>query len=44
MAQNKFTVSSFILVNLIFAFGLTGHAQTRRHIKVVLDTQQTEYA
>jgi len=42
MAQNGFTVISFILINLIFAVGLTGQAQTRRHIKVVLDTQQTE--
>jgi len=42
MAQKRFTVISFILINLIFAVGLTGQAQTRRHIKVVLDTQQTE--
>lgn len=42
MAQKKFTVSSFILLNLIFVVGLTGQAQTRRHIKVVFDTQQTE--
>jgi hypothetical protein len=42
MAQKKFAASSFILLNLIFAVGLTGQAQTRRHIKVVLDTQQTE--
>jgi len=42
MVQKKFAVSSFIILNLIFAVGLTGQAQTRRHIKVVLDTQQTE--
>ena len=42
MAPKKFAVSSFIFLNLIFAAGLTGHAQTHRHIKVVLDSQQTE--
>ncbi len=42
MAQIKFAVSSYIFLNLIFAVGLTSQAQTRRHIKVVLDTQQTE--
>ncbi len=42
MMQKKFAVGSFIFVNLILAGGLTVHAQTRRHIKVVLDTQQTE--
>lgn len=42
MLRKKLAVSSFILVNLIFAVGLTGQAQMRRHIRVVLDTQQTE--
>jgi len=42
MAQKPLAVTSFILLNLILAVGLTGHAQTRRHIKVVLDTEQTE--
>lgn len=42
MAPKKFAVSLFVFLNLIFAAGLTGQAQTRRHIKVVLDSQQTE--
>ena len=42
MVLKKLAASSVILVSLIFAVGLTGQAQTRRHIKVVLDTQQTE--
>ncbi|MGH7888591.1 MAG: hypothetical protein ACREPG_12040 [Candidatus Binatia bacterium] len=42
MVQKKIAVSAFILLNLIFAVRLTALAQTRRHIKVVLDTQQTE--
>jgi hypothetical protein len=42
MVLKKLVVSSVILVSLIFAIGLTGQAQTHRHIKVVLDSQQTE--
>lgn len=42
MALRKFVASAFIFLNLIFAARLTGQAQTHRHIKVVLDTQQTE--
>lgn len=42
MAQRKITVAVFVLLNLISASWSTSQAQTRRHIKVVLDTQQTE--
>ena len=42
MAQKKFAVIACVLLILIFGAGLTGRAQTPRHIKVVLDTEQTE--
>ncbi len=42
MAQNKFALSTIVLLSLIFAAGSTGHAQTPRHIKVALDTAQSE--
>ena len=42
MAQRKITVAVFVLLNLMSTSWSTSQAQTRRHIKVVLDTQQTE--
>jgi hypothetical protein len=44
IAQTGITFAASIVAFLILAFGVapTAHAQTRRHIKVVLDSQQTE--
>jgi hypothetical protein len=42
MAQRKITVAVFVLLNLMSTSWSTSQAQTRRLIKVVLDTQQTE--
>jgi len=42
MAPKKFAVGFLIVLVLIFAVEVTGQAQTRRHIKVVLDSQQDE--
>ena len=42
MAQTRITVAVFALLSLVSAAWSPTQAQTRRHIKVVLDTQQTE--
>src|SRR5262245_29100000 len=42
MAQKKIAVVAFALFGLIVSHQVTGLAQTPRHIKVVLDSQQTE--
>jgi hypothetical protein len=42
MAHRKIIVAVFVLLNLFSASRSTSQAQTRRHFKVVLDTQQTE--
>lgn len=40
--RNAFTARWAISFAVVLAVALTAHAQTRRHIKVVLDSQQTE--
>ncbi|MBM4296530.1 MAG: type II and III secretion system protein [Deltaproteobacteria bacterium] len=42
MTQRKLATAAVVLVSSIFALPLTNQGQTRRHIKVVLDSQQTE--
>jgi hypothetical protein len=42
MTQRKLAPATVVLVSLILAIPFIGHAQVRRHIKIVLDSQQTE--
>lgn len=42
MAPQKFAVCLLIVFGFICAAGMTSEAQTRRHIKVVVDSQQDE--